>query len=77
MEELCNVPLHGANICRCDWLNNESDWPITGQDKDWWEGKTEKAGRKKGGVRRVTNRHREKQDRHVLLKKDTKPHGTA
>ena len=26
-------PLHCTNICLCDWLDKEADWPIAEQDK--------------------------------------------
>ena len=77
MEELWNIPLHGAYICGCDWFNKEWDWPIAEQDKVRWKSQTENAGRKKGVVGGVTSRYREKQDGYALLRKDTKPHGTA
>lgn len=47
---LWNIPLHGVNICCCDWFNKKDDWPIVRQDEERQENQTKETRKKKGGI---------------------------
>lgn len=51
--------VHSVNVCPCDWLNEQADWPpkwLPDEDKVRQERQTENDGIKKGRVRGVTSR---------------------
>lgn len=52
-------------------VNKDADWPIARQDEVGQDNQTEDTEMKRGGVKGVSRRCREKQDEHAILRKGT------
>lgn len=57
-----NISIHSVNICHYAWFKKEADWSIAEQNKIKQKSQTEYAGKKRGVVREVDSRCKEKQN---------------